>query len=260
MGRALVALLLMILSASADKTSLDCPLRQIGLDYAATLQPFRSAAAFQEIADALNGAIEAANCSVKPKALGSAASAASTRVAWAPLPAAESGVGRVFADPSKGSDTAGDGSEAKPFRTIQRALKAVSAARARLGRDHGAAGQTTAPFAVILRAGTFYLTDTVQITQSDITIQPYQAADADATAEEVIVSGGLSLKPTWTKVPSIATTSGSTDGANTATRQKAMKRAGRESSIASAIDTTRFTGTISVIIAAWNRRPRASVM
>ena len=196
MGRALAALLLMILSASADKTSLDCPLRQIGLDYAATLQPFRSAAAFQEIADALNGAIEAANCSVKPKALGGAASAAS-RVAWAPLPAAESGVGRVFADPSKGNDNmchigehqCGDGSERKPFRTIQRALKAVSAARARLGRDHGAAGQTTAPFAVILRAGTFFLGSTINLDSADshVSFQAYPG-------EQVSVSGGTPIK------------------------------------------------------------------
>ena len=197
MGRALVALLLMILSASAYKTSLDCPLRQIGLDYAATLQPFRSAAAFQEIADALNGAIEAANCSVKPKALGGAASAASTRVAWAPLPAAEAGVGRVFADPSKGNDNmchigehqCGDGSERKPFRTIQRALKAVSAARARLGRDHGAAGQTTAPFAVILRAGTFFLGSTINLDSADshVSFQAYPG-------EQVSVSGGTPIK------------------------------------------------------------------
>ena len=58
MGRFLVPLLLALAGpASADKASLDCPLRQIGLDYAASLQPFRPAVAFEEVADALNGAI-----------------------------------------------------------------------------------------------------------------------------------------------------------------------------------------------------------
>jgi hypothetical protein len=105
MGRFLVPLVLALAGiASADKTSLDCPLRQIGLDYAASLQPFRSAAAFEEVADALNGAIEAANCSVSPKARAGGA-ASGSRVAWAPLPRAGSGVASVFADPtSKGSD------------------------------------------------------------------------------------------------------------------------------------------------------------
>ena len=59
-----VVLVTILLSVSADLTSLDCPLRQIGLDYAASLQPFRSLASLQEIADALNGAVEAANCAL----------------------------------------------------------------------------------------------------------------------------------------------------------------------------------------------------
>ena len=42
-----------------DQKSLDCPLRQIGLDYAAKVQPFRAPSVFQEFADALNGAVEA---------------------------------------------------------------------------------------------------------------------------------------------------------------------------------------------------------
>ena len=41
----------------------------------------------------------------------------------------------------QGSDTTGDGSKAELFRAIQRALKAVSSARARLGgRGGGASG------------------------------------------------------------------------------------------------------------------------
>ena len=186
MGRFLVPLVLTGLAsitgmAAADKASLDCPLRQIGLDYAASLQPFRSAAAFEEVADALNGAIEAANCSVRPKA--ALASAGDSRVAWAPLPRAGSGVASVFADPTtKGSDTTGDGSKTKPFRTIQRALKAVSSARAWLGGRGGGA----APHAVVLRAGTFHLGATIHLdsaTGSHVSFQAYPG-------ELVSISGG----------------------------------------------------------------------
>jgi hypothetical protein len=190
-GRSLVALLACLSvsgPASADKTSLDCPLRQIGLDYAASLQPWRSAAAFQEVADALNGAIEAANCSVKPKAQLGAGSDAS-RVAWAPLPRAGSGVVSVFADSTKGSDTSGDGSEAKPFRTIQRALKAVSSARARLQQARGGDASTRAPFAIVLREGTFYLGSTIQL-DSRFSFVSFQAYPG----EEVSISGATPIQ------------------------------------------------------------------
>lgn len=95
MGRLLALAAGLVLSLNVDDTaasvaSLDCPLRQIGLDYAHSLQPWRPAAAFQEVADALNGAIEAANCSVRPKA--ALGDGDASRVAWAPLPAVGSGV------------------------------------------------------------------------------------------------------------------------------------------------------------------------
>ena len=45
-------------SVYADQTSLDCPIRQIGLDFAKSQQPFRASSVFEETADALNGAIE----------------------------------------------------------------------------------------------------------------------------------------------------------------------------------------------------------
>lgn len=172
--------------ALADKASLDCPLRQIGLDYAATLQPFRPAAAFHEIADALNGAIEAANCSVAPAQL--AGSPNASRVGWAELPAPDSGSTLVYADATKGSDTAGDGTEAKPFATIQRALKAVQTARA----NRNSAGQTRAsqtPFTIILRAGTFFVGSTINLdsTSSFVSFNAYPG-------EQVSISGASPIK------------------------------------------------------------------
>lgn len=196
----LLAVLLAVLLASlllndtaADKTSLDCPLRQIGLDYAVSLQPFRSAAAFHEIADALNGAIEAANCSVAPKLLAETSSA--SRVGWAELPAAGSGVTLVYADPTKGSDTSGDGSKAKPFATIQRSLKAVWSARSQLqsGRPRHL---SRAPYTIVLRAGTFYLGSTINLdsASSFVSFNAYPG-------EEVYISGAAPIKGVeWTPV------------------------------------------------------------
>lgn len=185
MRRSLAPLLVALSLAAADQTSLDCPLRQIGLDYAASLQPFRPAAAFDEIADALNGAIEAANCSVKPKALQAGKfSASASRVAWAPLPAG-SGVGSIFADPTKGSDSAGDGTVSKPFRTIQRALKAVSSARARLQLR-----PDRAPFAIVLRAGTFHLGSTINLDSSTGSFVSFQAYPS----EQVSISGAAPIQ------------------------------------------------------------------
>jgi len=40
----------------ADRTSFDCPMRQLLVEYAAQVQPGITAAALQDIADALNGA------------------------------------------------------------------------------------------------------------------------------------------------------------------------------------------------------------
>ena len=39
-------------------------MRQLAMDYAQKIQPFRSKMHFQELADALNGAPEARNCNV----------------------------------------------------------------------------------------------------------------------------------------------------------------------------------------------------
>jgi hypothetical protein len=152
----LLVLLSLLVSASADVASLDCPLRQIGLDYAASLQPFRSSASFQEIADALNGAIEAANCSVKPKQL----RGSSSRVAWADLPSAESGVTTIWCDPTNGSND-GDGSQGHPFLTIERALKQVKDARAKLNL-----APPQSPFVIVLRSGVFYLNNTINMDSS----------------------------------------------------------------------------------------------
>jgi hypothetical protein len=101
----------------------------------------------------------------------------------------------LYVDATKGSDTAAG--------TISAPLKTIGAAVTK-----SASGGT-----INLRAGIFYLSETVDIMHSGITIQPYQAANGQA--EEVTISGGVVLKPSWTKVASLATTSGSTDAYDT---------------------------------------------
>jgi hypothetical protein len=179
MGCYLVLLATVILYVSADLTSLDCPLRQIGLDYAASLQPFRSSASFQEIADALNGAVEAANCSVKPMHLGGS----SSRVAWADLPSAQSGVTTLWCDPTNGSND-GDGSEGHPFLTIQRALKEVKDTRAKLNL-----APPQSPFAIVLRSGVFYLDKTINM-DSSLGFVSFQSSPGEHAA----ISGAIPIR------------------------------------------------------------------
>jgi hypothetical protein len=101
----------------------------------------------------------------------------------------------LYVDAAKGSDAAA-GSLSAPLKTIGAAVKKASG------------GGT-----IYLRAGIFHLTETVEIMHSGITIQPYQGVNGQS--EEVTVSGGVVLRPNWKKVPSLATTSGSTDAYDT---------------------------------------------
>jgi hypothetical protein len=134
--------------AFGSPQSLDCPLRQIGLDYAQQLQPWRPLSAFQQVADALNGAQEAQNCSVAPTV--TVASRMAPRIPIFPVP--KTGY-VVYADPSplRGSDVTGDGSLARPFLSVERALAAVRSKRARIG-------PAALPSSIVLRAGELALT------------------------------------------------------------------------------------------------------
>ena len=155
----------------ADEKSFDCKMRQLAMDYARKIQPFRSKMHFQELADALNGAPEARNCNVTvnmPIDSGKKAPA---------FPTPEKTVATFYVDAVKGSDS-NPGTMTAPFKTIN---KAVTAARS--------AGQGST---IILREGTFYLTETIQLGAMDsgLTIQNYNN-------EEVWVSGGKVIMPDW---------------------------------------------------------------
>lgn len=204
----------------ADQASLTCPLRQIGLDFAVSLQPWRPLAAFQAIADALNGAPESSNCSVTPwlsagfqRSGDSPHHATSNRAGLLPLPQwpdAEGGV-VVFVDPSpfRGSDETGDGSEQSPFLSLRRALAAVRQARAAAGiRDARQAPQTT----LVLRRGTFYLGSEeqgggpLQLGPGDSRITFAAESPPDEAGQPaVFISGGVPLTGVaWQHTPAAA--------------------------------------------------------
>lgn len=159
-------------AAVAPPASFDCAFRQFALEYAASLQPWRGKAFADATADALNGAIEAQNCSV------SLPSQPASRFSYLPLPAP--GTPNVyFIDAVNGVDSS-PGTISLPFRTLARGLAATRAA----------AGT---PGTLVLRGGTFYLPAPLVLTPEDshLTIQGYPG-------EEAWLSGGLPLTGlTW---------------------------------------------------------------
>lgn len=174
---------------SGSPATLDCPLRQVAVDFAQSLQPGRPLSVFQELADALNGAQEAQNCSVAPKA-SSSAHASSSRMRSFALP--PRGAYVVYVDPLSAHGTAADGSASLPFSTLQSALASVRSTRAAKGLL-----PATAPRAhLVLRAGTFYLgaTGPLVLTSQDSNVN-FQAFPG----EEVFISGGTPIENVaWT--------------------------------------------------------------
>ena len=162
----------------------------MAIDKAQQIQPFRPLAVFNELADALNGAQEAQECNVAPTAAASAdRSPSPSRVLSFPLPAATSHV--VYVSP-KGCDFKGTGSAAAPLRSLEAALASVRASRATLGLSAVAAPQAF----LILRAGTFYQSQTLKLTREDsrVTFQAYPN-------EAVFFSGGVALGDVaWSQV------------------------------------------------------------
>ena len=166
--------ILAITECNGDQKSFDCKMRQLALDFAQKIQPFRSKAHFQMIADALNGATEAQNCSIKvPDSYGVDVKVMNTSLLSA-------GVTKIFyVDSIRGKDS-NTGLIKSPFKTIARAVMAARSA-----------GMYST---IILREGTFYLTTTIELEPQDkgLTIKSYPD-------EEVWISGGKVITPKWKK-------------------------------------------------------------
>jgi hypothetical protein len=108
--------------------SLACKVRQVGLDYAQSLQgDIRPKAAWTEVADALNGADDAKGCIVTPRQQQGAQSRPNSppsRVLSYPVPS--DGM-VIYVDAKKGSDDRGKGSGEKhaPFASLPFALAQI---------------------------------------------------------------------------------------------------------------------------------------
>lgn len=167
--------------AARPPASFDCLYRQTMLDYAASLQPWRAPALFAGMADALNGAIEAQNCSVAP-AGGAAPRAArdAARFVHRALPAA--GAAATFYIDAAAGDDGAAGTLAAPFKTVPRGLAATRAA-------------APAPGTLVLRGGTYFLAAPLALGAGDanLTIQGY-------AGEAAWISGGAPLAPAWAPV------------------------------------------------------------
>lgn len=165
--------------AAIPPASFDCAFRQFVVDHAATLQPFRDVSLFQAVADALNGAVEAQNCSVAPA--GAAAAASASRFVHRALPRADAPA-VFYVDTNSGSDSAA-GTITAPFATIERGLVATRAA-------------APTPGTLILRAGTFYLAAPLELGADDagLTITSFPG-------EAAWLSGGRAVSAlAWTPV------------------------------------------------------------
>lgn len=184
---AIAAALCGVSAQGSVRDDLDCKMRSLALEFASHLQPSRPASAFQDLADALNGAPEkASGCSVSPPA-GMGVEGGSR---FGPSFAGLAGGVSFYVDPVSGSDSAA-GSLAAPVRTIPAALV--------LARGVGTAGTT-----IVLRAGTHYLTATIALSAADsgLTITQYPG-------EAAWVSGAKALPSlTWTPF-NVANASGS---------------------------------------------------
>ena len=176
---ALVMIALTCTGCLGDQKSFDCKMRQLGLDFANKIQPFRSKAHFQKIADALNGAQEAQNCSVSISARHGRGHTNLLRQLRQKSCHTCDESKRFYVDGLKGNDT-NTGSVDSPLKTMTRALTLT-----RLAGHYST---------IVLRKGTFYLTETVELDSRDkgLTIQNYQT-------EEVWISGGRVITPTWEK-------------------------------------------------------------
>ena len=161
-----------------DKQSFDCKMRQLGLDFAHKIHPFLSRAHFQEMADALNGAEEAQNCSVTvPSWYGHPQNLQNTFHDH--FPPQEDSTTMYYVDAVKGHD-ANSGNMNSPFKTI---TWAVEASR-----------QSSLKSTIILRGGIFFLTETIALDARDkgLVIKSYPG-------EKVWISGGKVITPRWEK-------------------------------------------------------------
>merc|ERR1719272_523272 len=145
----------------------DCAIRQLAWEYGRKLQPSRGA--FKDLYDALQ--LAACDAPLPPgEHMG----------AWAAARQPKTPVGalELFVEPRAGED---DDDTTTPFASIGAAVAAAIATRAPGQAAH-----------VVLRGGTHYVRETIQLTSahSQLTIRNYDG-------EEAVISGGIKLTQPW---------------------------------------------------------------
>ena len=169
---------------TAPQAQYECAARSLMLEYAARVQPWRPLATFAQLADALNaGDGHPDGCDVSAAFLAPRGSETAPRMVAPAAPPAPRDGATIYVSPL-GDDAAGDGSQAAPFATPARALRASRAAPP--------GGRNT----ILLRGGTYFLAETLVLTAQDsgLTLQ-------GAPGEEAWLSGALPLaNVTWRAV------------------------------------------------------------
>jgi hypothetical protein len=161
---------------------LECPMRELALRRARTMQPWR-ANLVRDVFDSLE--------------LGTLCGQTPPDPAPPPPPPsfelADLGLGpqqqAVHVDARRGIDDDGSGgSEARPFRTVHRALEAWRRRRLAQGGGGGMAAPSSAAPPIVLHAGVHFLNATMELGPEDSGL-----AILNAPGEEAWLSGGVSL-------------------------------------------------------------------
>ena len=159
-------------------------MRNFAVEFANTLQPWRPAASFTQLADALNGSPEKApGCTVQSKS--EYGVEGGSRFREAPIPEA----GQTFYVSPTGSDS-NPGTPESPFATVEFALTTT---RKNPGFN-----------TVILRAGEYFLAAPLQLTAADngLTIQSFPGEEAWLTGAKPLTGltwapFNVTTQPTW---------------------------------------------------------------
>ena len=110
-----------------DQIPFDCPMRQLALEFAQEIQPWLTKDQLQQIADALNGAQEANNCSVSPSSLKQIMQN-SQNPTWGDLDGIYYDDNYIFVDYNHGKDI-NDGSINYPLKYLETAILKMRAKR-----------------------------------------------------------------------------------------------------------------------------------
>ena len=163
----------LLLLSSDPHSDFDCAMRNLGVQFTASLQPFRPQSSLQQIGDAFQGSAQSGSCVVSLPA--GHFPTATSRFVQAPIRTAAGAV-TVYVDPVHGSDATGDGTITNAFATLPPALSATRAA-------------TGSGDSIVIRAATIYNASTLVLTQEDagLSMQSYPG-------EEAWISGGVLLK------------------------------------------------------------------